>query len=129
MKLYYRNDTGEIIYAVRDADAGTFVDSCNVPHATMSVDEIADNAALCQDLAQSQGRGKYVMAAGKLTLAPSTPVAVAVNADLAALAAAAAQDLTDLAALVAAGGTGPVPANTAKLAAIVQRMLKRLVQL
>ena len=75
MKLYYATDPDAqgrhlIYYAVWDRDVFSFEHTTNIPLSEMEIDEIADNKALCVDLAKrlykedAEGDRKYYVDAG-----------------------------------------------------------------
>lgn len=75
MKLYYRQDNGEVYYAVYDIDLFKFTHSTNVPLSIFNIDEVdPDNKGLCQDLSSTQfrfdslGRRKYFIQSNQLNV-------------------------------------------------------------
>ena len=61
MKIYYATDADSegrhrIFFAVLDRDTVLFEHSANVPLSTKTIDEIADNAALINDLRRTRGK-------------------------------------------------------------------------
>ena len=75
MKVYYRDDTGEMIAANYDRDDFAWKNTIQVPHSVLAIDELApDNKGLCADLAgayakrDAQEKGKYYIDPATTTL-------------------------------------------------------------
>jgi len=72
MKLHYRNDNGEVYYAVLSKDEYIFQHTTNIPLSILEIDEMNGNEELCIDLVKTQGKisivgqRKYYIEAGEL---------------------------------------------------------------
>ena len=57
MKLYYREDTGEVYYAVYSKDIFAFTHNTLIPLLEFDIDEVLpDNKELCADLKRTEWR-------------------------------------------------------------------------
>ena len=73
MKLYYRQDNGQVLFAIYDSAAFGFTHSVNVPMDIFEVDEYGEtNKAVCADLHRNaqkmsaSGEHKYFVSDGTL---------------------------------------------------------------